>query len=102
MLDDPNDGNTEWDSNVYLLKINGRIETHVSKRVMFSRISRDQPFDPQNLQEACQNPTLFLESSRTDSTSGCSCPITIDFVESDVLLCLDDLLDEVVVRTTVK
>jgi hypothetical protein len=34
--------------------------------------------------------------------AGCSCPIMIDFVESDIRLCLDDILDDVIVRTAVK
>jgi hypothetical protein len=56
----------------------------------------------QNLQEACQDPDLFLESSRVEAIDGCSCPILTDFIESDVRLCLDDMLDEIIVRTTVK
>jgi hypothetical protein len=63
---------------------------------------REVTHDIQNLQGACQDPTLFLESSRVEPMSGCSCPIMTDFIESDVRLCLDDILDEVVVRTTVK
>ncbi|CAF0778122.1 unnamed protein product [Rotaria sordida] len=58
--------------------------------------------DIQNLQEACQDPNMFLESSRVEPMMGCSCPIIDDFIENDVRLCIDDLLDEVIVRTIVK
>ncbi|UJR33572.1 hypothetical protein I4U23_021010 [Adineta vaga] len=58
--------------------------------------------DIQNLQEACQDPDLFLESSLIEPMSRCSCPSTADLTESDIRLCLDDLLDDVIVRTTVK
>ncbi|CAF1066100.1 unnamed protein product [Adineta ricciae] len=58
--------------------------------------------DIENLQEACQDPDLFLESSLVEPLSGCSCPLPADLIESDVQLCLDDLLDDVIVRTTVK
>jgi hypothetical protein len=34
--------------------------------------------------------------------SGYSYPITTDFTENDVRLCLDNIVDEVIVRTTVK
>jgi len=44
-----------------------------------------------------QNPGLFIESM-----SGYSYPIITDFIENDVRLCLDNILDEVIVRTTVK
>ncbi|CAF2108518.1 unnamed protein product, partial [Rotaria magnacalcarata] len=57
--------------------------------------------DVQDLQEACQDPTMFLESSRVEPMTGCSCPLIVDFIETDVRLCIDDILDEVIVRTTV-
>lgn len=50
--------------------------------------------DIRDLQEACLDPTRFIESSRVDPMPSCSCPTTIDFVESDVRLCLDDLLGD--------
>lgn len=68
----------------------------------FFRLFREVTHDIQNLQEACHDPTLFLESSLVEPMSTCSCPTTMDFIESDVRLCLADLLDEVLVRTTVK
>ena len=63
---------------------------------------REVTHDVHDLQEACQDPNEFLESSRVDPMTRCSCPIMIDFIEDDVRLCIDDILDEVIVRTTVK
>ncbi|CAF0726794.1 unnamed protein product [Adineta steineri] len=51
--------------------------------------------DIRDLQEACLDPNRFLESSIVESMAGCSCPIIIDFIESDVRLCVDDMIDEV-------
>jgi len=53
--------------------------------------------DSQDLQGTYQNPDLFIESMNRYSYS-----MTTDFIENDVHLCLDDILDEVIVRTTVK
>jgi len=50
---------------------------------------------------ACLDPSRFLESSIVEPMAGCSCPI-IDFMESDVRMCVDDILNEVIARTTVK
>ncbi|CAF0953552.1 unnamed protein product [Adineta ricciae] len=58
--------------------------------------------DIRDLQEACLDPSRFLESSIVEPMAGCSCPIMIDFVESDVRLCVDDIVDDVIARTTVK
>ena len=52
--------------------------------------------DIRDLQEACSDPSRFLESSIVEPMAGCSCPVQIDFVESDVRLCLDDLIDDVI------
>ncbi|CAF3302238.1 unnamed protein product [Rotaria socialis] len=57
--------------------------------------------DVRDLQEACQDPTMFLESSRVEPMRGCSCPLIVDFIETDVRLCIDDILDEVIIRTIV-
>lgn len=57
---------------------------------------REVTHDIRDLQEACSDPNRFLESSRVEPMGGCSCPIAIDFVESDVRLCLGDLLDDVI------
>ncbi|CAM2716368.1 unnamed protein product [Rotaria socialis] len=57
--------------------------------------------DIRDLQEACLDPTRFIESSLVEPMTGCSCPIMIDFVEGDVRLCLEDLLNEVIVKATV-
>ena len=64
-------------------------------------ISREVTHDIHDLQEACLDPTRFLESSIVEPMAGCSCPIMIDFIESDIRLCLDDMINEVCVRTTV-
>ncbi|CAF1551886.1 unnamed protein product, partial [Adineta steineri] len=48
-----------------------------------------------DLQEACLDPNRFLESSIVEPMAGCSCPIIIDFIESDVRLIVDDMIDEV-------
>ncbi|CAF4696429.1 unnamed protein product, partial [Rotaria socialis] len=42
--------------------------------------------DVRDLQEACQDPTMFLESSRVEPMRGCSCPLIVDFIETDVRL----------------
>ncbi len=73
-----------------------------NKNFSFFPIFREVTHDIQDLQGACQDPDLFLESSRVEPMNGCSCPLLVNFIESDVRLCLDDLLDEVIVRTTVK
>ncbi|CAM4785325.1 unnamed protein product [Rotaria magnacalcarata] len=57
--------------------------------------------DIRDLQEACLDPTRFIESSLVEPMAGCSCPIMIDFVEGDVRLCLEDILSEVTVKATV-
>ena len=64
-------------------------------------VFREVTHDIRDLEEACQDPGRFLESSRVEPMACCSCPVRIDFVESDVRMCLDDLLDEVILRTTV-
>ncbi|CAF3042476.1 unnamed protein product [Rotaria sp. Silwood2] len=51
--------------------------------------------DIRDLQEACLDPSRFIESSIVEPMAGCSCPIMIDFIESDVRLCLNDILNEV-------
>ncbi|CAF1400921.1 unnamed protein product [Adineta steineri] len=51
--------------------------------------------DIRDLQEACLDPNRFLESSIVEPMAGCSCPIIIDFIESDVRLIVDDMIDEV-------
>ena len=61
--------------------------------------SREVTHDIRDLQEACLDPNRFLESSLVEPMAGCSCPILIDFVESDVRLCLDDIVQEVISRT---
>jgi len=58
--------------------------------------------DIRNLQDACHDPNLFLQTSIVEPMTTCSCPTTIDFIRTDVQLCLADLIDEVIVRTTVK
>ena len=62
----------------------------------FLLIRREVTHDIRDLQEACSDPSRFLESSIVEPMAGCSCPIMIDFVESDVRLCLDDLVDDVI------
>ncbi|CAF4550853.1 unnamed protein product [Rotaria sp. Silwood2] len=57
--------------------------------------------DIRDLQEACLDPSRFIESSIVEPMAGCSCPIMIDFIESDVRLCLNDILNEVIMKTTV-
>ncbi|CAF3603471.1 unnamed protein product [Rotaria sp. Silwood1] len=57
--------------------------------------------DIRDLQEACLDPSRFIESSIVEPMAGCSCPIMIDFIESDVRLCLDAILNEVIMKTTV-
>ena len=57
--------------------------------------------DIRDLQEACLDPARFLESSMVEPMAGCSCPIMIDFAESDIRLCLDDMINEICLRTTV-
>ncbi|CAF1269614.1 unnamed protein product [Rotaria sordida] len=57
--------------------------------------------DIRDLQEACLDPSRFIESSIVEPMAGCSCPIMIDFAESDVRLCLDDILNEVIIQATV-
>ena len=74
---------------------------HPLKLIFLIRF-REVTHDIENLQEACQDADLFLESSLVEPMSGCSCPLPGDLIESDVQLCLDDLLDDVIVRTTVK
>lgn len=65
------------------------------------KIFREVTHDVRDLQEACLDPSRFLETSIVEPMQGCSCPIIIDFIESDVRLCLDDLLNEVILTTTV-
>ncbi|CAF3690411.1 unnamed protein product [Rotaria sordida] len=57
--------------------------------------------DIRDLQEACLDPSRFIESSIVEPMAGCSCPIMIDFAESDIRLCLDDILNEVIIQATV-
>ncbi len=66
------------------------------------KIFRDPTHDVQDLQQTFQNSDLFLESSRVEPMNRYSYLITTDFIETDVRLCLDDILDEIIVRTTVK
>ncbi len=68
----------------------------------FYILFREVVHDIRDLQEACLDPNRFLESSIVEPMAGCSCPIMIDFIESDIRLCLDDILNDVIVRTTVK
>lgn len=63
--------------------------------------SREVTHDIHDLQEACLDPARFLESSMVEPMAGCSCPIMIDFIESDIRLCLDDMINEVCIRPTV-
>ncbi|CAF2148136.1 unnamed protein product, partial [Rotaria magnacalcarata] len=57
--------------------------------------------DIRDLQEACLDPTRFIESSLVEPMAGCSCPIMIDFVEGDIRLCLEDMINEVIIKTAV-
>lgn len=56
---------------------------------------REVTHDIRDLQEACLDPARFLESSMVEPMAGCSCPIMIDFAESDIRLCLDDMINEI-------
>lgn len=90
--------------NVYHVKANGKDSYFFSYEIIIFiliKIFREVSHDIQDLKEACQDPTTFLESTRVDPMTRCSCPIIMDFIENDVRLCLDDMLDEIVIRTTV-
>ena len=76
-----------------------------SRHVRFSTdrsFIREVTHDVHNLQEACQDPATFLESSRVEPMNRCACPTVDDFIEADVFSCVDDIVDQVSVRTAVK
>ncbi|CAF3336486.1 unnamed protein product [Rotaria sp. Silwood1] len=87
-----------------LIENHARRSTRWKYKVGFECLSCDSQWevthDIQNLQEACQDPHTFLESSRVEPMTGCSCPLIVDFIENDVRLCIDDLLDEVIILGT--
>ncbi len=85
------------------MKVDGKKKTRkFFLNFIFEIFFREVTHHINDLQEACLDPNRFLESSMVEPMAGCSCPIMIDFVESDIRLCLDDMLNDICVRTTVK
>jgi len=68
----------------------------IQSKILVCFLSREVTHDIRDLQEACLDPNRFLETSIVEPMAGCSCPIMIDFVESDVRLCINDILNDVI------
>lgn len=77
--------------------VDGKLNSFaIQSKILVCFLSREVTHDIRDLQEACLDPNRFLETSIVEPMAGCSCPIMIDFVESDVRLCINDILNDVI------